>query len=307
MGKEIKIAHEGADTAGRLAPRTLREPVLIPVYPFVIEKSNLELLGFPGTIELMITAGIDVGTKTTKVVIASDNQVLGKTLLLTGFDQQDTAERALAFALAQAHCSEDDLARITATGAGRAAIRFASANITPVSADARGIALLCPSARTVLDIGAEEALAIRCANGQVENFAINEKCAAGAGIFIETMARTLEVELNAIGELSRQSTADIAMNAQCTVFAESEVISLIHARTPRADIARAVHNAIASRAISMVRRVGIEPELALIGGIALNIGFVEALERALGERVVIVDDPEFVGAIGAALMGQQQR
>ncbi len=249
----------------------------------------------------MITAGIDVGTKTTKAAIASDNQVLGLALLLAGFDQQDAAARALALALERAGLAREALERIITTGAGRAAIPFADANITPVSADARGIALLHPAVRTLLDIGAEEASAIRCAGGRVANFVINEKCAAGAGVFIETMARALQVDLEDMGELSRQSTTPIAMNAQCTVFAESEVISLIHAQTPRADIARAIHAAIAGRTVSMLRRVGVEPPLALVGGLARNAGFVQALERDLGETVIIPHDPEYIGAIGAAL------
>ncbi|RPH83977.1 MAG: CoA activase, partial [Desulfobacteraceae bacterium] len=176
-----------------------------------------------------------------------------------------------------------------------------------VSAAARGAIALDPRVRTVIDVGAEEARAIRInPAGKVLDFAINEKCAAGTGAFTEAMARALEVKIEELGPLSRQSTKTVAMNAQCAVFAESELVSLIHSQTPKADMARAVHDAIADRIGSLVRRVGMEREVLLIGGVARNVGFVESLKRELDAEIFVPETPETVGAYGAALLAAGQ-
>jgi benzoyl-CoA reductase subunit D len=160
-----------------------------------------------------------------------------------------------------------------------------------------------PEARMVIDVGAEEGRAIRCnESAKVVDFAINEKCAAGAGAFTEAMARALELPIEELGSLSLQSTQAIPMNAQCAVFAESEVVSMIHNNVSKPDMARAVHDAIASRIISMVRKVGYERPVVLIGGMAKNVGFVESLKRGLElDDLRIPDEPEFCSALGAAL------
>ncbi|MGE5262412.1 MAG: acyl-CoA dehydratase activase [Acidobacteriota bacterium] len=254
----------------------------------------------------MITAGIDMGAKTTKVVILNDDQVVAKSLVLTGFEQQEAAAKAMSEALARATLSRDDISRMVATGAGRKAVPWVKENVTEVSADARAMAFLFPKVRTLIDVGAEEGRAIKCTrDGKVADFVVNEKCAAGAGTFVEAMARALEVKLEEMGELSLKSTIAVPMNAQCTVFAESEVVSLIHAKTPKSDIVRAVHDAIASRIVSMARRVGVENDIALIGGVAHNVGFVDALKRGLESAVLVPADPEFVGALGASLIAKE--
>jgi len=255
----------------------------------------------------MITAGIDMGAKTIKVVILNDNQLAAKSMLLGGLDTKESAEQAIAEALKRAKLSFDEIEHITATGAGRRGTPLAQDEVTEVGADAKGVTFLFPLARTVIDVGAEEGRGIRCdGSGKVIDFVINEKCAAGAGAFTEAMARALELKLEEMGKLSLQATKAVPMNAQCTVFAESEVVSLVHAKTPKADIVRAVHDAIASRIISMVRRVGVEKEVALIGGMAKNIGFVDSLKRGLAMDLVVPEEPEFVGALGAALVAAER-
>ena len=195
-----------------------------------------------------------------------------------------------------------DIEAVFSTGAGRKMAPVAQDSVTEVSAAAKGAVFLYPDVRTVIDIGAEEGRAVKCdEQGRVQDFAVNEKCAAGAGSFTESMSRALEVDLEEFGRLSLQSTKTIPMNAQCAVFAESEVVSLTHAKTPKADISRAVHDAIASRIISMVRRVGINPEIALVGGVSYNVGFVDSLKRGLEKEVIVPENAEFVGALGAAL------
>ena len=172
---------------------------------------------------------------------------------------------------------------VAATGVGRKAIPFADFLLTEVAADAKGAHALLPAARTIIDVGADEARAIRVdANGKVVDFAVNEKCAAGAGAFVEAMSRALEVGLEEFGRLSTESTESIPMNAQCTVFAESEVVSLIHSNTPQKDIAKAVHDAMAGRVSAMVRRAGLEEAVVIGGGAAHNVGFVKALKRHPG-------------------------
>jgi benzoyl-CoA reductase subunit D len=251
----------------------------------------------------MITTGIDVGAKNVKVVIQEDGKVLGKGLVAAGLDTESAIVGALEAALKEAGLSRDKVEKLYATGAGRKEVKDADDSYTEVGADAAGVAQLFPDARTVVDVGAEEGRAIRVdGQGKVVDFAVNERCAAGAGAFTEAMARALEIPLEEIGPLSLTSTKAVPMNAQCAVFAESEVVSLIHQKTEKRDIARAVHDAMASRITSMARRVGIEPQVALIGGVARNPGFVDALRRDLELDLLVPEDPEFVSAFGAALL-----
>ena len=251
----------------------------------------------------MITAGIDCGAKNIRALILKDGEVVGKALEPAGMDTGAAADRAYETALKEAGLSRDQVDKVIATGSGKNEVSFRDGIVTEVGANARGTVHLYPDVRTVIDVGAEEGRAIKVdASGKVMDFAINEKCAAGAGAFTEAMARALDVKLEELGPLSLKSTKAIPMNAQCAVFAESEVVSLVHAKTPKPDMARAIHDAIADRITSMVRRVGMEEKIALIGGVAWNVGFVKSLEEDLNTKVVIPDVPQFVGAIGAAIV-----
>ena len=258
----------------------------------------------------MITVGIDCGSKNTKVVVLKENEVLSTASVLSGFDQEESAEKALNKALEIAGIKREEVKHITVTGAGMEAISFADDNVTTITCDGRGAFFLFPSARTIIDIGAEEGLVIKLGeDGKVKDFGINEKCAAGAGAFIEAMSRALEVDIETMGELSLKSTKQIPMNAQCTIFAESEVVSLIHQKTAKEDIIKAVHDAIADRNTSMVRQIGIEKDVALIGGVANNIGFVDAMNKNFGFEILVPKDgvtPEYVSALGAALVAKDK-
>lgn len=258
----------------------------------------------------MITAGIDCGSKNTKVVLLDEKNILSTSSVLSGFDQEKSAEQSFKMALDKAELSRADIKHITATGAGMEAISFADDNITTITADARGTYFIFPSARTIIDIGAEEGRVVKIdEHGKVKDFGINEKCAAGAGAFIEAMARALEVDIKSMGELSLKSTKQIPMNAQCTIFAESEVVSLIHQKTRKEDIIRAVHDAIADRNTSMLRQIGIAQQVALIGGMAKNIGFVDSMNRNLGFDLLVpskIIAPEYISALGAALIAQDK-
>lgn len=255
-----------------------------------------------GGYDEMITAGVDVGNKFTKVVIMKDGQILSRSMVLSGFDQKAAAEEAFAKAVAEAGITKEDVKYIMATGAGKGEVSFANETVTEVGADARGAIYLFPSGRSIIDVGAEEGRALKCdERGKIIDFAINEKCAAGAGSFTEAMARALEVPLEEMGPLALKSTRSIPMNAQCAVFAESEVVSLIHSRISKEDISKAVHDAIASRIISMARRVGVEKDLVMTGGVGRNVGFIRALGEGLEMEVLVPEAPEFVSATGAAL------
>ncbi|MFC2166252.1 acyl-CoA dehydratase activase [Acidobacteriota bacterium] len=255
----------------------------------------------------MNVAGIDCGAKTIKVLILSDGGIAAKSSVSSGFDQKAAAENAYHMALEKAGLQKEDVSHITATGAGKEEATFAPSTVTEVGADAKAVHHLYPSARTVIDVGAEGGRAIRInQEGKFVDFAINDKCAAGAGTFIETMALALEINMEEMGSLSLSSDREVSMKAQCAVFAESEVVSLIHANYSKADIARAVHDAIADRIASMARKVGIEKDVVLVGGMSRNIGFVKSLERILKEDVLIPDDPEFSCAHGAALVAAER-
>lgn len=255
----------------------------------------------------MITAGIDMGSKTVKVVILKDDEIIGKAIELAGFEATKAAETAFAKALQEAGIKQEDIEGIVATGAGRKHAPYTDRDITEVGGDALGVHKLYPNCRTILDVGAEEGRAIRCTeDGKVMDFALNEKCAAGAGAFTESMSRALEVPIEELGPLSLKSNKEIPMNAQCAVFAESEVVTLVHSKTSKEDIAKAVHDAIASRIVSLARKIGFEPEVVLIGGVAFNVGFVDSLKRALECDVTVPENPEFVGAFGAALAAKEK-
>jgi len=249
----------------------------------------------------MIFAGIDVGGKNVHVVIAKNSTILAKVGGPTGINKAKAAEQLYEEALKRAGLKRGDVTRVVATGSSGSRVAFADGVIPDAAADARGVIKLIPSARTIVDVGAEEGRAIKISpEGKVLDFAINERCAAGTGTFVDTMARALEVPVEEMAKLSLKSTRSIPMNAQCAVFGESEVVSLIHQKTLKHDIARAVHDAIAGRIGSVARIVGLEKDVVMVGGVAKNAGFVESLKRAIGMDVKVPDAPDFVGALGAA-------
>lgn len=256
----------------------------------------------------MISAGIDVGAISTKISIIKDGRIIIKNLLQIKEDPQVQIEQALKQMVREVGLNRSDLQQVYGVGTGREGIKaLLDGEVNEIIADALGAVYLVPSARTVIDVGAEAARAILCdAEGKVRDFTMNDKCAAGAGTFVESMSRALEITLEEFGELSLQSKEKISINAQCAIFAESEVVSLVHENVAKADICRAVHEAMAGRVISMTRRAGMEPEIIFIGGMARDRGFVKALTDGLEIDVTIPPDPEYVGSIGAALLAAKE-
>jgi len=250
---------------------------------------------------MMIVAGIDAGGKNVHIVIKKDGQILGKASGPTGIKKAEAVEQLYNEALKKAGIARKDVKRVVATGSAAKRVAFANDIILDAAADARGANKLIPSARTVIDVGAEEGRAIKVgADGKVLDFAINEKCAAGTGTFVEAMSRALEVSVDEMSKITLQSTQTLSINAQCAVFGESEVVSLIHQKTPKPDIARAVMNAIAGRIASVARIVGLDKDVVMVGGMARNAGFVNSLKKSIEMNVLVPEDPDYVGALGAA-------
>jgi len=251
----------------------------------------------------MISIGIDCGARNTKTAILNDGIIRGRGIVQTGFDQSGSVTASLDMAMKEAGISYKDITCIGGTGSGAKAVYCAHVTISHTKAIVAAVHYFCPDARTVVDVGAEEARAVQCdEQGLIIDFAVNEKCAAGAGAFLEAMARALETPLEEMGSLALSSDKNIDLNSQCTIFAESEVVGLIHARVEKKDISKAIHDAMAARTAAMIRRIGVHPEIVMIGGVARNRGFVTALERELGmKRIIVPESPEFGGAVGAAL------
>jgi benzoyl-CoA reductase subunit D len=255
----------------------------------------------------MITAGIDVGAETVKAVILVDQELVGWSMVKAELDRRVSAEKALQSAEAMSGLPAGSIQKIMVTGSGRKTIAMADGNVSDIIATGRGVFFLFPSVKTVIDIGAEEARAIRVdAGGDIRNFAKNDKCAAGVGAFLGAMARALELNIEDLGVASQRSRQHIPINATCVVFAESEVVSLIHSQIPKEDIARAIHESVAIRITSMARRIGIERDIVFIGGVVRNVGVIESLNRHLGMDMLIPERPEIVTAIGAAIIAREE-
>ena len=249
--------------------------------------------------------GIDSGSTSTNAVILNGNrEIVASAVIRTGAKSGESAQRILEEILQKANLQRSDLTKIVSTGYGRVSIPFADENVTEISCHGKGAHYLNPEIRTILDIGGQDSKAIHLnEKGDVTDFVMNDKCAAGTGRFLEMMARTLEVDISELGPLSLKSTENIEISSMCSVFAESEVISLIAQNKETSDIAHGIHMAIAAKAISLMRRVGLEPGYMMTGGVAKNPGVVKVLEEQLKAPLFISEEPEIVGALGAALYG----
>jgi len=257
----------------------------------------------------MIVGGCDVGSATGKAVVMKDSTIASYTIIPSTTRPEVTARVAMDEAIKRSGLSSlGDLQYIVGTGYGRLKVPFANENISEITCHARGAYWLLPTVRTVLDIGGQDCKAMSLDDkGKVIDFVLNDKCAAGTGRFFEAMARVLDCGLEGLSSLSLQSKSPATITSQCSVFAESEVITLVNEGTELVDIAAGLHNAIANRLHSMLRRIGLVEDVALTGGCAKNEGLVKALEEKLGVSVrKLPEDPQIVGAIGAALIAKER-
>ena len=257
----------------------------------------------------MITAGIDVGSLTAKAVIFdhSAGRVLGCALLSLTHDPAQAGVIALRQALAAAGVSACELAASTATGYGRIAMAEATYRITEITCHARGVHYLLPAVRTVVDVGGQDSKVTRLdEEGHALDFEMNDRCAAGTGRFLEVMAGALGVDLPGLAELALASATPAPLSSTCTVFAESEVVGLLALGCSRENVAAGLCRAVAQRVAAMVQRLGLEPEVAFTGGVALNAGVRQALSEVLSAPVSVPPDPQLTGALGAALLAAER-
>lgn len=250
----------------------------------------------------MYTMGIDVGSASSKVVILKD----GKDIVAGEVIQVGTGssgpKRALEQALSKTGLKMEDMTTVVATGYGRFAIEDADKQMSEISCHAKGIAFLVPTAKTIIDIGGQDAKAIKLDNdGGVKQFFMNDKCAAGTGRFLDVMARVLEVELSQMAEYDSRATEPATVSSTCTVFAESEVISQLSKGVAIENIIAGVHQSVASKACGLAYRAGVEDDVVMCGGVAQNAGVVRAIGRELKRPVIVAPNPQITGALGAAL------
>lgn len=251
----------------------------------------------------MYVMGIDSGsTSTNAVIMDGDRKIVASAVVRTGAKSGESAQRILDEVLSEAGLKREDISWIVSTGYGRVSIPFADENVTEISCHGRGAHYFNPAVRTILDIGGQDSKAIRLnEKGEVADFVMNDKCAAGTGRFLEMIARSLEVDVDELGSIALQSKEDIEITSMCSVFAESEVISLIANNREKTDIANGICRAVANKSYSLLKRVGLEAEFMMTGGVAKNAGVVRAVEEKLGTKLYICPEPEIVGAAGAAL------
>jgi predicted CoA-substrate-specific enzyme activase len=248
-------------------------------------------------------AGVDVGSTQTKAIIINEaEQIVGRALIDTGANVVIAAEQAFAQAIRDAAIQEQEVEYVIGTGYGRYRVTFGNAQVTEISCHGRGAVHMFPRTRTVLDMGGQDTKAIRVSpTGEILDFCMNDKCAAGTGRFLGAAAAALEIPLNELGSYALRAERPVRISTTCTVFAESEVLSWLGKGKKIEDILLGVHQSIAARSVGLLRRVGIEEEVTFTGGVARNIGMIEAINKALGLKVNVSEESHFMGALGAAL------
>lgn len=252
-------------------------------------------------------AGIDIGSLVTKVVILNKGRILASSIVDSRSDPEASGNLAIETACNSAGINREDINYILATGYGRISLPFANRTATELSCHAKGAHYLCNTARTVIDVGGQDSKVLRIdSEGSLVDFKMNDKCAAGTGRFLEVMAQALEIDLKTLGEFSLHSNQPLHLSSTCTVFAETEVISLLASKRKKEDIAAGIHAAVARRVGNMVKTFGIEKDVVFVGGVAKNIGIKKALEDFLDVRFIELElDPQIVGALGAALLAKE--
>ena len=259
---------------------------------------------------MRIAAGVDVGSTQTKAVVMSDNggvQILARALVDTGANVQRAAERAFDKCCQEAGLNSSAVGFVVGTGYGRYKIAFGNTQMTEITCHAKGAGFLCPGTRTVIDMGGQDSKAISVGvNGEVLDFVMNDKCAAGTGRFLANSAEVMGISLDEVGPLSLEAKHPVKIATVCTVFVESDILSYLAQGRTGADILGGVHTAIAKRTLSLARRLTIEPEITMTGGVARNIGMVKALEQVLGQKIQVSPDAQFIGAVGAALFALEK-
>ena len=256
---------------------------------------------------MIYVVGIDIGSAFSKAVLMEENKILSYQVMPSGGNYKLTAEEVVGKALAKAKLSFNDISYTVATGYGAASVSFANEVVSDISCDGRGISYLFPSARTVIDIGGQFTKVFKVdERGKPTAFLLSEKCAAGSGRFLQVIARVMQIDLEDIGELSFRSGKKVDFNTGCAVFAESEAVSRIAEGVAKEDILAGLHRTLAAKIQTMVERLGIEPDCAVVGGGAKDIGLVRSIEEGLDCRLLVPEEPQVVAALGAALLAEEK-
>ena len=255
----------------------------------------------------MFFVGIDIGSSATKAVAVNENEEIISTVVIPMGTGTKGSAVALAELYAKGDLSEHSCKNIIATGYGRNNFKAASTQLSEIICHAKGIKKVLPSVHTIIDIGGQDSKAIRIsAHGTIEQFAMNDKCAAGTGRFLELMCRVVDIPINEMGDISSQAKERLDISNTCAVFAESEVISRLSEGRDIPDIIAGVHAAVSRRVAGLALRIGLIPEVALTGGVAKNRGIVDALSRELELPLLIPPEPQITGALGAALFAKER-
>jgi len=248
-------------------------------------------------------AGVDVGSTQTKAVIVNEQKdIVGRALIDTGANVVRAAQNAFDEALDGVGLSEQEVEYVIGTGYGRYRVTFGNAQVTEISCHGRGAAHLFPKTRTVVDMGGQDTKALRIGDdGEIIDFFMNDKCAAGTGRFLGAASTALDIPLDQLGETALKSDKPVRVSTTCTVFAESEVLAWLGRGKKIENILWGVHKSIASRSVALLRRVGIEDEITFTGGVSRNVGMIKALEERLETKLNVSEDCHYMGAMGAAL------
>jgi predicted CoA-substrate-specific enzyme activase len=251
-------------------------------------------------------AGVDIGSTMTKVALMDRSGNLLSTIKgPTGPEHRQLANEVMRQALEQAGLRIDEMSYIVATGYGRLNVPFADRQITELSCHARGVSSLFPNVRTAIDIGGQDAKCMKIDKGRLTTFAMNDKCAAGTGRFLEVTATTLDIRLEDMGDIASKATKKIQISNLCTIFAQQEVVALLSRGEELENIVAGLHDALSSRVAVLARRLGIEPDLVLTGGVAKNNGMVKAMKESLGCQLLVPEEPLLTGALGAAILAKE--
>lgn len=257
--------------------------------------------------KLLIVAGVDIGAATVKAVILDGSKVLSFSIMPTGHSVTQAGESVIRKALENGGLSFNDLEYIVSTGYGRRAVSFTNKAVTEIICHAAGVSSVISQARTIIDIGGQDSKVIGLDdNGNVANFVMNDKCAAGTGRFLEVMAKVLDVEIGEMGPISLMSKDPCQMSSTCTIFAESEMVSLRAEGRSREDLLAGVHKAMSRRVAIMGKSVGFRKEVVFTGGVAKNVGIKKALEDEIGLEILIPEEPQITGALGAAILAKAE-
>jgi (R)-2-hydroxyacyl-CoA dehydratese activating ATPase len=252
----------------------------------------------------MITVGIDIGSITTKIAMMDGKKLLYTDVSFSGYDMDRAWRDIYAKMLEKTGRKNEDITSVVSTGYGRNIVSAARKQITEITCHAEGAKYFYPKVKAVIDIGGQDSKFIRIDNaGSIIDFVMNDKCAAGTGRFLEVMARALHVELNDFAGMSRRAKKPVKISSMCTVFAESEVISLIARGETRENIIAGIHDSIASRMVSMMHRMDVVKPVVMTGGVSKNLGMRAAIEKKIGMKLAVPEHAQVCGAIGAAILG----